>query len=456
MRPVISFKESECLLQAIKYSVLPIALVFSLITKTVVAADLLSVYQAAQTYDTTFAAAAAALRVGQEKNQQATALWLPKINLTSNYGLNDTEASPSQKFRNQDEHATTWGYGVSLSQPIYDTQVSVGSHQLNDQAKLAVVQFENAAQELILRVVKVYLDVLLSQDKLEMVRAQKEAVSQQLDQAKQSFDAGASTIVDIQEAQARYDGIIASEIAAQNDLAVSRNAFTELTGMPAEGLGELNQHMVARGPQPADVNEWLARGAANGLKIQEKRIALSIKAAEPNKYGAWRESTVSLQAGYDDGRKSSTSALTPDQTQSTYIGLKLNVPLYTGGNNSSKLREALAEKEQAEDELETSRRETALEIKRAFLGVTTGASQISALKQALVSAQSSLASTKLGREAGTRTTLDVLNAEQQLYSTRKDLAEARYTYLQNRLKLTASVGELSLHDLQVANAALHS
>lgn len=440
-------------MQAFKYSVLPIIFAFSLIiTRTVVAADLLSVYQTAQTYDTTFAAAAAALRAGQEKSHQATALWLPKVNLTSNSGLNNSRVSPNQE---QGEHATTWGYGVSVNQPIYDTQVSVGSQQLNDQATLAVVQFKSAAQELLLRVVKVYFDVLLSQDKLALVRAQKEAISQQLDQAKQSFDAGASTIVDVQDAQARYDGIIASEIAAQNDLVVSQNAFTKLTGVPAEGLGELDQHMVARGPEPADVNQWLVRGAANGLKIQEKMIALSIKAAEPRKYGAWRESTVSLQAGYDYGRKSSTSMFSPDQTQNTYIGLKLNVPLYTGGSNSSKLREAQAEKEQAEDELETARRDTALEVKQSFLEVMTGVSKISALKQALISAKRSLESTKLGHDAGTRTTLDVLNAEQQLYSTRKDLAEARYSYLQSRLKLAAGVGELSLQDLQVTNAALH-
>ncbi|WP_434632809.1 TolC family outer membrane protein [Chromobacterium sp. CV08] len=442
-------------MQPFKYILLLIALVFSLMTKNAAAADLLSVYHAAQNYDTAFAAATAALRAGQEKNQQATALWLPKINLTGNAGKSQTKVSTNQLFRNQDERNRTSGYGISVSQPIYDAQASVGAQQLSEQAKLAVVQFERAKQDLILRVVKVYLDVLLSQDKLEMVHAQKDAISQQLDQAKESFDAGVSTIIDVQEAQARYDSTVAAEIAAQNELTVSQNTFTQLTGITASGLNKLDQHMVASGPQPANLNQWLVRGQANGLKIREKCIAYSINAAELNKYGAWRETTVNLQAGYNNDRLNGNT-YTSSQTQKNYIGLTINIPLYTGGHNSSKLREAQALKDQAGDELETARRETALEIKRGFLDVTAGAAQITALKQALISAQSSLHSIKLGREVGTRTTLDVLNAEQQLYSTRKDLAEARYNYLQNRLKLTAATGELSLQDLQIANAALHS
>ncbi|PHV09946.1 TolC family outer membrane protein [Chitinimonas sp. BJB300] len=421
------------------------------------AADLLQVYQEAKKYDATYAAAEAAFRAGQEKTNQARALWLPKVALSGDAKRlkvdKDSSGLPSQ---NSNGSGNQFGYKLEATQPLYNAEVSVGASQLNEQARLAEVSFAVAKQDLILRVAQSYFDVLYAQDSLEFVRAQKDAVSQQLAQAKKSFEVGVATITDTHEAQAKYDGIIASEIAAQNDLVVKQNAFLQLTGVPAEGLAALPPKMEATPPNPPDMNEWVKLAEQKSLSIDAQRGKLAIAEAEIDKYRLSRQPTVGLFAQYgQDTSKGGVAALGgTDKTKTTAIGVQLNIPIFTGGNTSSKLRESIALRNQAQFNLEVARREAAQTTKQAFLGVQAGASQIRALDQAQISAQSSLDSTKLGREVGVRTTLDLLNAQQQLYSTKKDLAQARYSYLLNQLKLAVAVGDLAEKDLESVNSHL--
>ncbi|QNM97141.1 TolC family outer membrane protein [Chitinimonas koreensis] len=423
------------------------------------AADLLSVYQEAKKYDATYAAAEAALRAGQEKSAQGRSLWLPKVQLQSGYShaTQDTDYGRNNVLlQDSDRSGNSYNYTVSASQPIYRADASVGKVQLDEQARLAEVSFASAQQNLILRVAQAYFDVLYAQDNLEFVRSQKDAVSQQLAQAKKSFEVGVATITDTHEAQAKYDAIVASEIAAENDLLVKQNAFLQLTGVPAEGLSMLPAKMAATPPSPNDVNAWLRDAEQKSLAIDAQRGQLAIAEAEIDKYRLLRQPTLDLVAQYGTDYKKNglTAAGGTDKTTSSAIGVQLNIPIYTGGATSSRLREAIALRDKAQHELEATRRDTAQTTKQAFLGVQAGAAQIRALEQALVSSQSSLDSTKLGREVGVRTTLDLLNAQQQYYSTKRDLALARYNYLLNQLKLSAAVGELGQPNLEAVNAQL--
>lgn len=444
------------------------------------AADLLSVYQEAKKYDATFAAAEAAHVAGQEKLDQARSLWLPHVTLQAGYnhvtqssdtsnlsaaaaaaasssGASGTGASglSSADVGGGSLSGNTRNYQATVTQPLYDASASVGSEQLREQARLADVTFAGARQSLIQRVAKAYFDVLYAQDSVEYVKAQKEAVAQQLAQAKKSFEVGVSTITDTHEAQASYDAIIASEIQTQNDLLVNQNAFLQLTGVPGDGIVPLATKILAVPPEPNDVNVWLKRAEDNSLDIAGQRSNLAVAVAEIDKYRAIRQPTLALQGQYGSTwTNGSLGAYGGSHSTQSTIGVGLTIPLYTGGNTSSKLRETLALRDQAQSQLEATRRAVAQTTKSAFLGVKSGAAQIKALEQALVSAQSSLDSTSLGREVGVRTTLDVLNAEEKVYSTKRDLARARYDYLTNKLNLSAAVGDLNESNLNEINAQL--
>ncbi|MFC4159994.1 TolC family outer membrane protein [Chitinimonas lacunae] len=415
------------------------------------AADLQTAYREAKKYDATYAAAQAALRAGVEGRDQARAEWLPKVSVSA--GVAQSENQQADPRTGQLKSATGANYKIGLSQPIYDVRASVGSAKLNESARLAEVQFQAAEQDLAVRVAQAYFDVLYAQDSVEFVRAQKDAVSQQLAQAKKSFEVGVATITDTHEAQARYDAITAAEIAALNDLLVKQSAFQLLTGLSADGLTPLSSRLQATPPQPNDVSAWVSEAEAKSQQIDAKRGALALATADIDLYRAARQPIVGLEAGFGDGM-SRIGGHNYNSKGSGSVGINLTIPVYTGGATSSKLRETIARRDQAQSDLEATRREVVLKTRQAFLGVQSGAAQIRALEQALVSTQSSLDSTRLGKDVGVRTTLDLLNAQQQYYSTRRDLARARYDYLLNRLRLKQAVGDLAERDVELLNAEL--
>ncbi|MBV8467207.1 MAG: TolC family outer membrane protein [Burkholderiales bacterium] len=428
------------------------------------AADLSSVYQAARSYDATIAAAEASQRAGDEKAAQGRALWLPQVSASGFYqhqtesqNLPVAEAlnAPHGTSLGLSAHGQARGYQVTATQALYNVAASTGKAQLQEQAHLADVRFEAAKQDLIVRVAQAYFDVLYAQDNLEFVRAQRDANKEQLAQAKKGFDVGVGTVTDVNEAQASFDASTASEIAAVNALEVKQNAFIQLTGQAADNLAPLATHIVATPPAPDSVDYWLSRAEMHSPDIEAQRGALDIATAEIDKYRALRQPTLSLvgQKGetWDNG---GLAALNGSSSQQSSIGIQLNIPLYTGGSTSSKLRESLALRDQAKQQLLATQRGVAQYTKAAFLGVKSGAAQIKALEQALASAQSSLDSTTLGRQVGVRTTLDVLNTQQTLYSTKRDLAQARYSYLISKLQLAQAIGELSDEDLYETNAQL--
>lgn len=424
-----------------------------LASQGIMAVDLIESYRAAQANDAVYAGARKTREAGREKAEQANALNQPKVTLSGNTGYNTSDYQAGKGASSTDKSGMSWGYSVSASQPLYRIESTAGSAQLRKQADLAEVQYRVAQQDLILRVAKAYFDVVVADEKINVIAAQKDAISQQLAQAKKSFEVGVATITDKDEAQSRYDAMLAQEIAAINDLDVKREAFEQVTALKLGKVSPIGDGQQPVAPQPNDLTAWRNRAEQGNFALSSQRLNLDIAKREIDKYRAETAPAVDLVASYGDKWDASGISKSGgrDRTTSGLIGVQLSIPLYTGGNRSSLFREAIAKEDAQRSNVEAARREAVQSAQRAFLGVQSGAAQIRALQQALVSAKSLVDSTSLGREVGVRTTIDVLNAQQQYYSTRYDLTVARYNYLYARLQLAAASGELSEKEITETN-----
>lgn len=408
------------------------------------AANLVEIYREAQQQDAAYASARAAYEAGLEKLPQGRALLLPSVNLGANTTWNEVESPALNRQYNSN------GYNLSLTQPIYRKQNFAQYEQSKSQVSQAESQFAIARQDLIIRVAQAYFDVLLAQDNVALAGAQKAAISEQLEMAKRNFEVGTATIVDSHEAQSRYDLSNSQEIAAQNDLEIKRRALQLIISKIPDQLAALGDKLPLILPEPNDMSKWAEQAEQQSPQVQIQRAALEIATQEVERNRAGHYPTLDLVASH--GRNSSSSTFTLGQTiTSQSIGLQLNLPIYQGGSVSSKVREALANQEKARQDLEQSSRQTVLQTRQAFLGVTSGMAQVKALEQALISSQSSLDSTRLGQEVGVRTNVDVLNAQQQFYTAKRDLSQARYNYILSQLKLKSAVGTLREEDLEQVN-----
>jgi outer membrane protein len=405
------------------------------------AANLSEVYRSAQAYDAEFASARAAYRAGQEAAVQGRAGLLPNVSLDGNLRYNSLDSS----LPGGDADFDSNGASVNAAQPIFRKQNWVQYAQAKEQVKIAERQLEVAEQDLILRVARAYFDVLLSQDTIAFINAQKAAITEQLAAAKRNFEVGTATVTDTHEAQARYDLAVAQEIAEQNTLNIRLRALEKIIGAPPGALDRLAEP-VRLEPVRGDIDEWASRAADGNLQADIQRIAKTIADQEVERNRAARYPTLDAVAGYNISNNQNFGTLQVD-TRTASVGLELNMPIYQGGLISSRVREAVANQEKARHDLEAAIREASLQARQAYLNVSSGVSRVRALEQAVTSTQAQLDSTKLGLEVGVRTNLDVLNAEQQVLSARRDLAGARYEYLLSSLSLKAAVGTLGPADL---------
>jgi outer membrane protein len=403
------------------------------------AANLSDIFRDAQAYDAQFGAARAVHQAGQEKAVQGRAGLLPQVNVSGNARYNNVDTD----FGDSDYSSNT--LAINAAQPLFRRQNTVQYEQAKNQVKIADVQLKAAEQDLILRVVQAYFDVLQSQDNLAFIAAQKAAISEQLASAKRNFEVGTATITDTHEAQARFDLAVAQEIAEQNTYNIRLRALEKLIGKPAGSLDVLAEDRILK-TEPGTIDDWAQRAASGNLQAEIQRLAKSIADQDVERNRAGHYPTLDAVAGYSVNNNLSAGTMRYD-ANFAQIGLELNVPLYQGGLTSSRVREAVANQEKARQDLEAAAREASLQARQAWLNVNSGAARVRALEQALVSTKAQLDSTKLGLQVGVRTSLDVLDAEQQVLSARRDLAGARYAYLLAGLSLKAAVGTLGPADL---------
>jgi outer membrane protein len=416
-------------------------LIFSIFSGAAQAENLSRIYEAARAYDAQFNAAQATFRATQEKLPQARAALLPDLSAAANVTYNDFENTLPA---NGDY--TSYGWSVSAKQPIYRKRNFVAYEQAKQQVTQATLVLSSAEQDLILRTARAYFDVLLAQDALRFIQSQKVAITEQLASAKRNFEVGNATITDAREAQARYDLAVSQEIAAQNDLEVKRRALDTLTGTPAQKLAALNDRATLP-PPPADMKNWSEQAATSNLSVKIQQFNKSIADLEINRAKANYYPTLDAVASYNDTRNQNFGPTQID-SKAASLGVQLAIPIYQGGISSSLVREAMANQERAQRDLDNANRNAILQTQRAYLNMTSAIAQVRALEQALLSSQASLDATRLGLEVGVRTNVDVLNAQQQLFSAKRDLASGRYNYILSVLDLKAAAGSLSAADLQ--------
>ncbi|WP_343655973.1 TolC family outer membrane protein [Cupriavidus sp.] len=450
----MSFALSAVSVAARKPLVLAAALLAWLPMPSALAADLLQVYRDAQANDAQFASARSQLLATREKLPQGRAGLLPQIAGTA--GAQRTMADYSSPVdTTRYFNANTWA--LQLTQPLFRWD-RWETYKQGELASLAgEVTFQQAQLDLITRASQAYFDVLAAQDNLYLAGAQKKAIGEQLEQAKRNFEVGTATITDANDAQARYDLATSTEIAAQSALEVTRATLQQITGKPVDELMGLRPEAQIPGPLPADVNAWASQAEQTNPQVGLASYNLETAQRETNKAKAGHLPSVDLVAsyGYTNAQGTATQlSNVGSRYNSGVVGVQLNIPIFTGGQIQSRVRETLALADKAASDLEFARRTAAQQARQTYSGVFNGLAQVKALEAAERSAQSAVESNQLGYEVGVRINIDVLNAEAQLFSTRRDLSKARYDTIMNGMRLKASTGTLSEDDVVQINTLL--
>jgi outer membrane protein len=306
-----------------------------------------------------------------------------------------------------------------------------------------------------LRTTQAYFDVLMAQDRIDLIVAQKTAIAAQLAQAQANFDLGSATITDANEAQARFDLAAAQEIAALNEFEIAKHAVQAITGQLPQRLASVKPQLKAN-EIGLSMATWQELAMLNNLNIQIQQDTAKLAEQEIARNQAGHLPTLDAVASYTSSYANGTVSRfgAGNELQVGSIGLQLQIPLYEGGATSSRVRQAVLNKQKAQDDLDLVRRQTELDTQRAYLNLSSSIAQLKALDQAVISSQSQLDATQLGYQVGVRTSVDVLNAQQQLYSAKRDALQARYNYLTNIIRLKTAAGMVAAADLVDINQQL--
>ncbi|VFR44686.1 Type I secretion outer membrane protein, TolC precursor [plant metagenome] len=420
------------------------------------AQDLMQSWQAALARDPVYAAARAAYRAGQERLPQARAALRPTV--TAEVGAEYLEVRGASNLSRADSgNRGTWA--LALTQPLFDR----AAWETMDQARLLVADNEvalaQAQQALILRLSQAYFDVLAAQDTLAAIEAEKSAVAEQLAFAKRNFELGNATVTDTYEAQSRYDLLIAQELAAGNTLDLARDTLATVTGERPLALAELPYETRLPTPAPARQDDWITQATSASLAVQRTQLQTQaaqrgIEIARSGHYPRLDLRASSGSATNSGLQNRNLPASLSGRPLDSNVGVVLSIPIYTGGGTSSRVTEQVELAEQARQNAMAARLEAERDARQFFSGVTTGLARIRALEAGELSSRSAVQANRTGYEMGVRINLDVLNAQQQLYTTLRDLARARYDTVMAGLRLRAATGTLSENDLEAVNRLL--
>ncbi|MGB0467886.1 MAG: TolC family outer membrane protein [Pontibacterium sp.] len=398
------------------------------------AAALADIYQQALLNDPQLKAAHATYLAGAEATPLARAALLPQLNLSANTTWYDTE---TVDFNNN-------GYTLSLSQPLFDASSWFSfkrGESLSEQARL---QFEQAQQDLIIRTVKSYLDVLRAQSTVETNQAQERAIKRRLDQVNARFEVGMGAITNVQEAQAAYDNARVARIEAEGSMDNSYEALERLTGKAAGKVDLLGEDYPVLGPIPAQAQPWLEKARAGNLSLRSADATLLASRQAAKAARADHLPTVSLNATYDYDKGTASSS---EGTDATYIGLTLSLPVFSGGLISSQSRQAAQQMTAAQENREDALRAVTQSTRSLLRNLQTDVQSVSARKQSIKSSETALKATEEGFNEGTRNVVDVLDAEQKLYAAQLNYANARFNYVLNLFNFKQQLGTLSPDDL---------
>lgn len=413
--------------------------------------DLLDVYRLAQSNDPQLRAAEAQRQASGAAAWQSRAVLLPTINFSAHTEQNNVDKRAPAPIASYDYR--TQGYSLSLRQPLFYWDRFVSWSQADAREAQSEAIYQAARQQTLLRVSEAYFNVLAADNNLDAARAEREALEQQLRQTKQRFEVGLAAITDVHEAQAAFDATVAQEIVAQNQFDISREKLAELTGQDIATIARLVEEMPLVRPDPENMQQWVEDAQKQNLPLAAATAGVEVAQKEMRRRQSGHLPTLDLVASHN-WNDNTDSPTYPMESVSNIVGLQLNVPLFAGGSTYAASSEASYLYNAAQENLEAQRRATVRQTREAYLGVVAGISQVEARKQALASAQTALDATQTGYRVGTRTAVDVLNAQRQRYAAQRDYAAARYNYILASLRLKQAAGTLNEGDLQQVNGWL--
>lgn len=430
-------------------------------TASASALDLVGAYEQALRHDPAKLAANEALAAGREKAVQGDALLRPRIGLQAGVSRIDDRgdaSSPLAAVLPANSSGNAYQATLQLTQPLYDAKASAEKKQLHQLSRLAEIEFDHAQQMLALRVADAYFGVIAAEEALRVTLAEKAAISMQRERAQARYEVGRGKATELQETQARLDQILTKEINARSQLELRRAQFAETTGTAPDALAMLESSIAAVPPEPNVLQPWQNKGEDRSAAVRARRAQLDIAKAETEKHKLAGRPSLALVASY--GARDQSGGLSPlvasKDHRSGSIGLQFSMPLYAGGGLDSQARESQARLREAEQQLAAAARDMRVQVQDAFLAVRTGVSRIESSEQALRSARTALEATTLGRDVGTRTEQDVLDAQQRAHASELDAVMARIDYLMARIRLAAAAGELGEQDLRSVNAWLRA
>ena len=421
------------------------------------AMDLRQAYEAAYANDATIRSSRAGAEASRERLPQAQAQRLPNVSFTAGRNYNDL-LSKTQDFRGQPVRGENSYYSdnqvLSMRQPLYRPYLNALVRQARAQSEEADASLERDEQTLVTRVGEAYFDALLAQDQLLLIEAQKKTYTTQLEAARRGLAAGSGTRTDIDEAQARLDLTLAQELETLQNVDFTRRRLEVLTGEPVDTLAPLDiPRFRPVTPLPDSVASWIELAQQASPELQALRAQLQSAQQEIDKTKAGHKPTLDAVAQWSRSNSDSVTNVN-SRYENKSLGLQLTVPLYSGGYVSSTVRQAVASYERARQALEAATRDLAVRVHQEFRGMNEGVLRVGALEQAVRSAEQAVLSNQKSFEAGARTTVDVLNAEQQKTTAKRDLAQGRYLYLVSRLRLQSLAGEGRQTNIEQANSAL--
>lgn len=414
------------------------------------AIDLLQAYQAALENDPTYAAARASFDASAEKLVQGRSGLLPSATMSANRARNQLD-NTSAGFRS--DYSST-GFTLQLSQPLFNWTAWSTYRQGQSLVSQSEAQLIADLHELMVRVVETYFEVVAAQEVLDAQLVLGEASLEQWQLMGQSLETGTATITEVAEAKARLDLATAQTTAARSDLEVKTYALKELTGQEFKAVRRLRQKIKYARPQPEDMRAWVESAESDNPSVRARGFAVDVADYELDRSRGGHLPTLELVANRQGAKTINTLSGGPNNTTQNALTLQLNVPLFQGGRQFSKDREALALKEKTKAEWLDAKRSARQLARQSYLGIINGLTQSIALESALASSLSSLDGNRMGFEVGTRRNLDVLNAFSQVADSQQRLTKARIDGILAQVRLKAAVGRLSEADVAELNALL--
>lgn len=420
-------------------------------------ADLLETFRLAEQHDAKYRAATANYRAARTRVSQKRAALLPSLSGTADATRDDVETITDGGILSRPAGRAVYdgkSYRLNLKQPLYNAAAFAALRQSRADVRRAEAEHAMARHDLIVRTVEAYFAVLTARDGVNHAIAERQATSRQLEIAEGRREVGLAAITDVHDARARFALAKAQEIDAESQLADKHEALREVTGSPSEMLSPLGRAMPLVAPEPPDIERWVETALAQSFAIAVRREAVEMAVEEVRRQRA--EHYPVLDAVGSQSREDTDGSITGPgvRADTGTVGLQLTVPLYQGGLVTARTAEAAHRYTAAREELEGQRRATERATRTAYQGAASGAARVIALDQAVTAAGKAYDAKRQGFEAGINSNLDVLDAARDLFRARRDLAAARYEYVQNTLRLKQAVGTLNEEDLMQVNAWL--